>query len=350
MHFYMFRKILKLLVVVCIVGIGSQSYAQSQGAEVAQPAASEDDANTTLPQDVPGEEGLCTGEIGVTALTDADVAGTPVDAEDANNGDLNCRRVEFTSGASAESAAVENEQMDTEKSCGSLQTIEKLQFEWTSASEKGSILDELAEMEGDSLQNCLCTNTDRELMGVTVLDLSRHTNTELAQKAKALAEQFDSVACVNEMLNSTDQHRQENVAMFLLRIEPDQAKEIFDKASFPEDDDGSQDKLYMGKIVFEGLISHLMPVVLIPTASEEGDRYYVKAEWDPDNEEQFNCLSELFKETTLAKRSAEQEKEWMKKLNGTRWVYWYSKEWAIGLAQGITECGGKASFVKGPNS
>ena len=372
MHFYVFRKVLKLIAIVCILGIGSQSYAQSQGAAEAQPAVTEDDADTTQPKDAAEKEGLCEGKMEFTPLAGADAATTAeTDADvQAQAGDTDCVRVELTSDSTggddsattqalpADSAlsekAVEepmaNSEMDTEKPCGSLQVIEKLQFEWTNADEKGSLLDQLAELEGDNLQKCLCTNTDRELMGVTVLDLSRHTNAELAQKAKALAEQFDSVACVNEMLSSTDPHRQENVAMFLLRIEPDQAREIFDKASFPEDDEGSQDKLYMGRIVFEGFISHLVPTVLIPTASEKGDLYYVKAEWDPENEEQFNCLSELFKETTLAERSLEQEKEWMKKRNGTRWVSWYSKEWAIGLAQGITKCDGKASFVKGPNS
>ncbi len=325
MNFCVFHKILKLMSIICILGVGTLSYAldldQDETAETLSTGAAESADNTDATS---SEE---------TAVESADNADTTSSEETA---------VESADNADATSSEGE------ENSCGSVQIIEKLQLEWSNQDEKGMLLDQFAELEGEDLQKCLCTNTDKELMAVTIMDISRHTHAGLAQKAKTLVELFDPMACVNEMLNSADPHRYENIVMFLLRIEPDQAKGIFDKASFAEDD--SQDKLYMEKIIFEGFIPHLMPAMLIPTASEEGDRYYVKTEWDPNNEEQFNCLSELFKGTVLAKRSGEQEKEWMKKLNGTRWVYWYSKEWAIGLAQGVTQCGGKASFVKGPNS
>lgn len=291
--------------IICILGIGNLSYAQNQGE---------------------------TPETSNAEMESPEETETTPKNEDEGNTDI----------------TQETAEEDKEKSCGSIQIIEKLQLEWSNRDEKGELLDQLAKLDNDDLQKCLCTNTDKELMGVTVMDLARHTNAELAKKATALVESFDPVFCVNEMLNSTDQHRYKHIVKFLLRIEPDQAKEIFDKVSFSENN--NQDKVYMGKIIFENFIPHLIPIMLIPTASEEGDRYYVKTQWDPNNEEQLNCLSKLFKETMLAKRSEKQEKDWMKKLNGTRWAYWYSKEWAMGLAQGVTQCGANASFVKGPNS
>ena len=314
MSFYFFHKILKIMFIILILGIGNLSFAQNQ---------------STPP------ENLIKSAAEVVEMSKEET---------------------FSEETIKESAEVDKEGASPQETvqeeggivCGSIKTIEKLQLEWSNKDEKRTLIDELSHLESDDLQKCLCTNTDKELMGVTIMDLSRHTNTELAQKAKNLIELFDPVACVNEMLSSTDQYRYENIVMFLLRIQSDQAKDIFDKVSFAEDD--SQNKLYMEKIIFDGFIPHLMPVMLVPTASEEGDRYYVKTEWDPNNEGQFNCLSELFKDTVMAKSSVEKEKDWMKKLNGTRWMYWYSKEWAMGLAQGIKKCGAKASFVKGPNS
>ena len=92
-----------------------------------------------------------------------------------------------------------------------------------------------------------------------MMDLSRHNNADLAGKAKAIAEQFDIPAYVNQAIQS---NAYQDLALFLLRIPPAQSRQIVDQAQFPED--SAVDKEYIEKIVFDGFIKQLFPTVLIP--------------------------------------------------------------------------------------
>ena len=85
--------------------------------------------------------------------------------------------------------------------------------------------------------------------------------------------------------------------------------------------------------------------VLIPTGSSKGDRYYVKAEWDPENRNVANCLTNLFYRELIHNRTLKEEADLMKRKNGKRWVYWYSKEWALYIFEKIEACSSKAFFV-----
>ena len=219
------------------------------------------------------------------------------------------------------------------------QSIKDIQFEETVAGKKIPIIDQLTQLDDANLEKCLKVSTDKELMALTILDLSRHTNEELAKKAKALSDRFNLASYIAEEIKSGDESRQNKAVDLLLRIKPDQAKQIIDGFAFLSD----ESKQDINKMISDGLSK-----VLIPTDSNQGDRYYVRASWDPKNEEALNCLTKLFNEVLLAKRSLDQEKVQMQKSNGQRWVYWYSKEWIIGMADAITECGGKASFVGWP--
>ncbi len=229
--------------------------------------------------------------------------------------------------------------------CGSEQSVMNLQSGWTKASDKIAILEQWTKLKAEDLKVCLHADTEMEPIGLTLMDLSRHTNAELATKAKAFAEQFDPVAYVNAKLELKPQNYQQDIVFFLLRIEPTHSREIFNKAKFQAED--SQDKSYIEKIVFNGLIKTLFPTVLIPTDSDKGDRYYLKITWNAESMEPADCLSKIFKEVLLSEGSAGQKKM-MQMKKGTRWIYWYSKDWVIDLSRSVVECGGKVFFVKGP--
>ena len=218
-------------------------------------------------------------------------------------------------------------------------SIALIQFEETGSTEKIALIDQFAELKDEELQNCLMTVTDKELIGLTFFDLSRHTNPALAQKAKDLTERFHPAEFVEEGINSGDEELQGKVVEFLLRIGPERAEEILNEVSFEAEEDGER---------LKEEVSGKTHRILVPTNSIAGDRYYVRAKWDPENEEQVNCLTDLFNKELAAGRSLDAEKAKMKALNGLRWVYWYSKDWAVSIAEAVEKCSATAVFVEGP--
>lgn len=220
----------------------------------------------------------------------------------------------------------------------SAKSIASLQFEETVSSEKIHLVDLFAGLSDENLQACFQAATNKELIGLTILDLSRHTDSSLAEKAQALVEKFNITSYVEEEIKSEDEERQQNIVKFLLRIESDQVEKILVEVSFETDEK---------KNLITERVSNGTPQILIPTASEKGDRYYVQASWDPANEEQVSCLTNLFNEELATRRTLEEEEQKMKELNGKRWVYWYLKDWVLSIADSIRKCGSEASFVSG---
>src|SRR5439155_13043922 len=83
---------------------------------------------------------------------------------------------------------------------------------------------------------------------------------------------------------------------------------------------------------------------IAPTASPQGDRYYVKATWDPANASTVDCLASLFNKELITNRTLDQERSLMKNRKA-RLVYGYDKEWGVGIAGKIKACGGSAAYV-----
>ena len=216
-------------------------------------------------------------------------------------------------------------------------SIAALQFEETGAEEKIHLIDELGGLDDENLQKCLQAITHKEVIALTILDLSRHTNSELAEKAEALLERFDLAVYVDREIDSEDEERLQKIVEFLLRIEPDQAKNILEQISFETEE--------AGQIVEK--VSNGVHRVLVPTNSDNGDRYYVRVSWDPASAGQVSCLTTLFNKELSTQRNLEQEGQKMKELNGNRWIYWYSKDWVLSMAESVDKCGGEAAFVSG---
>ncbi|MCY4513041.1 MAG: hypothetical protein OXB86_05070, partial [Bdellovibrionales bacterium] len=216
-------------------------------------------------------------------------------------------------------------------------SIAALQFEETVSQEKIQFIEEFSKLDDEKLQQCLQAVTKKEVIALTISDMSRHTNSDLADKAKGLMNRFNFVSYVETEINSEDEERQKDIVEFLLRIEEDQAKKILASISFKKEETGTQ---------INGEVSGGTRRVLIPSDSKQGDRYYVQASWDPANSDQLSCLTALFNKKLQAKRTLEQEEQKMKELNGKRKAYWYAKSWAVTMAESIEECGAEASFVE----
>ena len=220
------------------------------------------------------------------------------------------------------------------------QIIELLQNERTDVGTKIGILDKLNRLNDENLKKYIEVSINKEPVVLTLLDLTRHTDEELAYKAnKIINERFDVCSFLSQRLLSTDQRKHEESVEILYRIEPERAEKALSR--LPTSVQGSW--LYKLRADMQ---SGDKSRVLIPTGSAGGDRYYVKAEWDPQNEQTVSRLTRLFNSSLISNRTLKEEALLMQ-ARSKRWVYWYSKEWALSIARNIEECGGKASFVNG---
>ena len=226
-------------------------------------------------------------------------------------------------------AAKEIENATSGESVRKMETIiEDLQEERTGAGGKAYLLETISGGDGETVEKYMMSYTEREPFAVTVLDLTHHTDEEVSSAAKALLDRFDLDSFVGREIASEELIRQVRAGEILTRFSEDSIQELVGKGLIPK-----------------GTV--LEPqIMLIPTASADGDRYYVKATWEGEGEV-FQCLTKLFNEELLAERTLRQEHQVMKQLGGRRYVYWYSKNWALYIAHKIRQCGGNAIFVDG---
>ena len=274
-----------------------------------------------------------------------------------------------------------------------LQIIETLQDERTPIGKKIEILDYLKSISTKALDAYLKFSSEKESMILTLLDLSRHTDKQLAVKSRNLLTKFN---LRNYILMLVDRPNLYSVNL---------AREIIEKLSASDADlifnyiSHQIDKLrvkaekelqrYTAQLRSSRQYNHLKILphnpnlrsspksairrynryhlrtlrnirslhnlklyrtkALIPTGTNQGDRYYVRARWStgPESEKIVKCLTSLFFDSLIHNRSLVDEQDLMKRLNGTRYVYWYSKEWALSMANKIVNCGGNANFVNG---
>ena len=67
--------------------------------------------------------------------------------------------------------------------------------------------------------------------------------------------------------------------------------------------------------------------------------------WNANNATVFDCLTRLFNSELVSKRTLREESALMRGKT-QRFVFWYTKDWAIHISEEIKKCGGKAEFVK----
>lgn len=217
--------------------------------------------------------------------------------------------------------------------------IEALQAERTDVGTKILLLDILGEAGDDRIRFILAYLGITEPMLLTILDLSRHSDPELAHKARKLVEErFDLSAYVKDEFSSGSRFRRDEAIDLLLRMEPDRATAIIEEV--PE---------HFVAPYRARLANHSRYQALVPTGSRQGDRYYVEATWEPEGDklvDTVECLTKLFNQGLITDRTLEQERELMEGRHQRR-EYWYSKQRALYIAAEIRRCGAKSAFVSG---
>ncbi len=170
----------------------------------------------------------------------------------------------------------------------------------------------------------------------TVLDLTRHSDPAIASLANAFVSQSGLYQALSHDLVSADPLTRSEAEKLLFRVPTPAAVKLVSKLS---SEVSSQLKAK--------LESKENDLRVVPTASPQGDRYYVKAEWDPLESHTVGCLTELFNRELISSRTLNQERDYMRNRR-QRIVYWYDKGWSLHMADEIRSCGAQASFVAFP--
>ena len=168
----------------------------------------------------------------------------------------------------------------------------------------------------------------------TLLDLTRYSDKEVSYKASMVVKKVDIDEYVAHQLESSQRRDQADGEQVLRKLNPDDSARILQKLNPAK------------AAAWRAKTSGSPALQVVPTASEQGDRYYVRATWDDKNSAAVDCLTTLFHEELISggHRTLEEERALMKR--SQRLVYAYDKDWSIDIAQKIQACGGKAAFVQ----
>lgn len=198
----------------------------------------------------------------------------------------------------------------------------------------GAKLNALDVLERGDLGGLLKADTQTEPLAVTLADLSRHSDKELAARSQSLLGRGRVDDLAVQWLKSSDSRDRARGEMLLSRMEAPNAGRVV--AALPSTP-------YAAALAND-VRTGKRATILRPTASAQGDRYYVQAAWQSNQPKVTDCLSALFNAELINDRSLAQEQALMRGQT-SRTVYWYDKQWAIGIAAKIERCGAKAAFV-----
>jgi len=225
------------------------------------------------------------------------------------------------------------------------EAIAKLRSERSSVTEKVDSLAALNKLDRSELNEkfdkAKRTKPQEEPFALTILDLTRHTDMEVSFKARVLAQKVDVKKRLTEelskLLRAKNDSSKARAIKILKRLDPEFAmgvvKDIAAKVDNPQ----------VAKIK-NATKDPSSFRVLFPTGSTNGDRYYVKAIWKSNDEKTIDCLARLYSNTLMEGKGYDEEK---KRMNGRtdRTIYWYSKDWALDIAEKIRKCGATTQFV-----
>ncbi len=214
------------------------------------------------------------------------------------------------------------------------QYIKLLQEEGTAVGLKIRVLHGLKSLSDDAFKELIETHTPKEPVVLTLLDLSRHSDRELAYAADVLLKRLDVAGYLITKLLAADKNSREEAETILFRIEKDLADKVF--LAIPQ-----TNKTPWIQNLQNEVVSGKKSRVLYPTGSNAGDRYYIFVEWT--GKQVPECLAQKFAKEILF-TSAEKELAALRN-QSSRWVYAENKENALRLAGEILDCGAKAQFA-----
>lgn len=227
----------------------------------------------------------------------------------------------------------ESQNISVPKDPQQLETL--LQAYTTPVSTKLLIIAELQTWDEAKLKSFLKRPGFSEPPLLSLLDLTRHTDKELAYKARQLLqmnakEPYNWVnSILSEMLLSTDSFVQMQAESILQRIEAETALALI----------SSLQKRLPSLSALGAEIRQNGTRVLYPTGTQEGDQYCVKITWPVANKEIANCLEEFLQNVTQEQASRREQTP------GQHWIFSKTKSWAIWSAEQAEACQAQTRFI-----
>ncbi len=242
----------------------------------------------------------------------------------------------FENPATASPATVNSEESRIEARMRCTRLVDVLQNPLSEVGSKIASIEDLGRFDEATFRECATSRTDGEPTLVTLLDLTRHSDAELASKARRVLARFDVDSYLVQKLKSQNAAAVKEAELVLLRLDKKNAERVLK--------DAGSDQIAAQKPLLKEVASNGNARIVRPSGSSKGDQYFVKATWDPQRTDVVTCLTGLFNRELANSRTPQQEAALMAGRKD-RVVYWYDKQWAIGMATKIESCGGQAQFV-----
>jgi hypothetical protein len=210
---------------------------------------------------------------------------------------------------------------------GARKLVAVLQDPHSPVGAKIAALDELGRYDGVGIRVLMNAATERGPVAATLLDLGRHSDAELASKARALLARYDLVPGLARALEGPDPRARDNARLVVEAMDPASADRVLQ--ALPP---GARERVEPGGD---------QPVA---TGSSQGDRYYIRATWDPRSAPVVDCLTRFFNGALESTRTLADEQGRMAG-RSDRLVYAFGREQALDMAAQIRKCGAAARFV-----
>ncbi|QDQ25156.1 hypothetical protein FNU76_01605 [Chitinimonas arctica] len=172
-----------------------------------------------------------------------------------------------------------------------------------------------------------------EPLYATLLDLQRHSDKQLATKARQLTARLPIAKDLAKLAKSSDAR---DMAM-LKTIAASTSQQ--DRALFK--DPGDFDAILNRGSKGTPASGETPP---IPTYTREGDRFFIRASWDNKDEAMVGCVGKAFFELWGGTSLAQQVE--LARTVRTRMVF-YTKAWAISMHDRLRQCQAKVAYVTG---
>lgn len=176
-----------------------------------------------------------------------------------------------------------------------------------------------------------------EPLYATLLDLQRHNYPQLSIKTKNLITKLPIDKDLLSLSKSKEKNDQYSLSIIIKSLSLNEVSVLKQKAVVL----GADGELLLNAIQINEVTSdHALPT---PTATPEGDRFYVSAQWNNKNKLSRDCISNAYGNHMDRQDIAEK----IAKTKSTRIVY-YDKEWATTIYRDLSSCPeAKVSFISG---
>ncbi|HEX4386387.1 MAG TPA: hypothetical protein VH083_25710 [Myxococcales bacterium] len=186
--------------------------------------------------------------------------------------------------------------------------------------------DQVLAISDASARQCVRSAPQNLELVASVKGLTRHSDPELAAKAGWIADKIAWKEALVQGLGSSNAKTSQAAKAAVQDLEPSDAKQVLGDVS-------------------AGLTTPVPQEKPIPTGTNAGDRFYVRARWSAADPKAVDCLTRLFNSELQGRPSLQKEQEFMKNKT-SRVVYSTAEPWAEHISAAIAGCGGTSSYVR----